>query len=251
MAIVQRVLDRRVPTNFDHVTEYPGNALRMLKRTVEVVEKRMSFPDRYIDIYDQGSEGACVGFGESICMTILNRKLYDAMWLYREAQVVDEWTDTPPEEGTSLSAGFDVLRDKGHRQLWDGKSRPPKVQEGIVKVNRWLTTVDEMRTAISEGIPVVFGIFWYNAFYTPIVKKSGTRNAEEAWIAPEDADPRWGGIAGGHCICGTGASDRRQAFELPNSWGRGYGKKGRIWLPYKSAERLMGEQGECAIVVDR
>jgi C1A family cysteine protease len=100
-------------------------------------------------------------------------------------------------------------------------------------------------------MPLGFGIFWYYAFYTPVMKKSGTRNAEEAWIAPTGSDPRWGGIAGGHCICGAGASDRREAFELANTWGRSYGKKGRIWVPYKAVERLMGEQGECAIVTDR
>lgn len=250
MATQERVLDRRVPTDFSHVSEFPGSALRKLQKTVANVEKRFTFPTRYTSIYDQGNEGACVGFGESILMSILNRKLYDAMWLYREAQIVDEWTDTPPEEGTSLSAGFDVLRDKGHRRLWGGKSRPPEIDEGIVKVNRWLTTVDEMRTAISEGMPVVFGIYWYNAFYTPQFKK-GARGAREAWIAPKDSDPRWGGIAGGHCICGVGASDARQAIELANSWGVSYGVKGRIWIPYESVSRLMTEQGECAIVTDR
>jgi hypothetical protein len=223
----------------------------MLQRTVENVEVSMKFPDRYIDIYDQGSEGACCGFGGSIMMSILNRKLYDALWLYREAQILDEWAETPPEEGTSLSATFDVLRTKGHRRLWGGTSRPPEMDEGIVEVNRWITTVDEMRTAISEGKPILFGINWYNAFYNPVMKKSGNRNKEEAWIALESSDPQWGGLAGGHCIVGAGASDRRQAIELPNTWGRSYGVKGRVFIPYSAVTRLMGELGECAIVTDR
>lgn len=246
-----RVVDRRVPTDFSHVTEYPGRALRRLQRTVANVEMELKFPDRYIDIYDQGAEGACVGFGQSICMSILNRKLYDALWLYREAQIVDEWNDTPPEEGTSLSAGFDVLRDKGHRRLWGGGSRPPEIDEGIVQVNRWLTTVDEIRTAISEKMPVVLGINWYNGFYAPSSFNSGYRNKPEKWIAPQGSDPRWGGIAGGHCICATGASDRRQAVLLSNSWGRSYGMKGKIWIPYSAVTRLMSELGEAAIVTDR
>jgi hypothetical protein len=244
---IEPVVDRRAPSNFDHVVKYPGNALRMLQRTVEKVEKRLKFPDRYIDIYDQGNEGACVGFGESIMMSILNRKLYDAIWLYREAQLVDEWTDTPPEGGTSLSAGFDILRTKGHRRLWGGQSRPPEMDEGIVEVNRWLTTVDEMRTAISEGKPVCLGINWYRSFYNPTIK-TGPRKTREAWIAEGE---NWGILAGGHCILETGASDAREAFELPNSWGRPYGVNGRIWLPYKSAERLLKEDGEAAIVTDR
>ena len=41
--------------------------------------------------YDQGHEGACVGFAASRAMSLLNRKRYDARWLYHEAQRVDEW----------------------------------------------------------------------------------------------------------------------------------------------------------------
>jgi hypothetical protein len=32
--------------------------------------------------YDQGAEGACVGFGGSRLVTLLNRKRYDARWLW-------------------------------------------------------------------------------------------------------------------------------------------------------------------------
>jgi len=246
-----RILDRRPPSNFEHVEKFPGRALRMLQRTVSSVEKTLTFPDRYIPIYDQGAEGACVGFGESIMMSILNRKLYDALWLYREAQLVDEWSDTPPEEGTSLAAGFDILRTKGHRRLWGGASRPPEMDEGIVEVNRWLTTVDEIRTAVSEGKPVCIGINWYFGFYQPSKDKTGYRGKTEAWMVKPSSVTNWGRVAGGHCICITGASDRRQAVQLSNSWGPTWGVSGKAWLAYDALTRLLGEMGEAAIVTDR
>lgn len=237
------ILDRRIPTDFSHVQKYPASAV--LRRTVAVVEKMFSLPKRYHGVYDQGAEGACVGFGQSIMMSILNRKLYDAYWLYREAQAVDEWNDTPPEQGTSLRAGFDVLRDRGHRQLWGGQARPPKVDEGIVEVNRWLQSADEARTAIASGLPVNIGINWYDSFYAPRAKKV-TVNRTEYWVG---ADVNWGPIVGGHCITIAGASDRRQAFALLNSWGESY--PWPVWLPYAAFNRLMSEQGEAAIVTDR
>jgi hypothetical protein len=48
-------------------------------------------------------------------MSLLNRKRYDAGWLYHEAQRIDEW---PGEDydGTSVRAGMDVLRTEGHRR---------------------------------------------------------------------------------------------------------------------------------------
>jgi hypothetical protein len=92
--------------------------------------------------YNQGNEGACVGYGESRMMSLYNRKRFDAAALYHEAQKVDEW---PGEdyEGTSLRAGFDVLRSKGHKRAWGPFSLPWDAKWGI-SANRWLTNVDDI-----------------------------------------------------------------------------------------------------------
>jgi hypothetical protein len=92
--------------------------------------------------YDQGSEGACVGYGCSRMMSLLNRRYYDAPWLYHEAQLVDEWTDTPPAEGTSVRAALDILRTRGHRYYYAGKPKPENPADGI-SANRWARTAGE------------------------------------------------------------------------------------------------------------
>jgi hypothetical protein len=244
-----RVLDRRIPTDFNHVNLYPANALRRIAKTVKTVEvTKLPLPASYRAFYDQGAEGACVGFGESIMCSINNRKKYDARWLYQQAQARDEWPDTPPQEGTSLRAGFDVLREVGHRRWYAGKSRPEEIDEGIVEVNRWTGTVDEDRTAISEDYVIVDGVNWYDGFYTPIEKrvKINGRERVEYWI-PEP--PQWGRLVGGHCIVRKLASDQRQAFGWLNSWGLSY--PWPVWISYESRDRLQREQGESAIAVDR
>lgn len=98
--------------------------------------------------YDQGQEGACVGFGISRMMTLLNRRRYDALWLYREAQKVDEW---PGEnyDGTSVRAGLDVLRERGHRRVWGEESWAARPIEGISE-NRWATSVAEILTCLQS-----------------------------------------------------------------------------------------------------
>jgi hypothetical protein len=94
--------------------------------------------------YDQGAEGACVGFGATRAMTLLNRRRYDARWLYQQAQLVDEWDDTPPEEGTSVRAGLDILRRVGHRRVRGAKSKTePNPSDGIA-ANRWATDIDDV-----------------------------------------------------------------------------------------------------------
>ena len=98
--------------------------------------------------YDQGAEGACVGFGSSRMMSLLNRKRYDARWLWNEAKKVDEWPDTNPgdDNGTSVRAAMDVLRARGHAPWGKGS---PVAAEGI-SANRWARSVDEVLEALKS-----------------------------------------------------------------------------------------------------
>lgn len=103
-------------------------------------------PYDWWDFYDQGSEGACVGFASSRCMSLLNRRRYDARWLYREAQQVDEW---PGEDydGTSVRAAMDVLRKQGHREVRAGETGAVDHAAGILE-NRWARSADEVLAAL-------------------------------------------------------------------------------------------------------
>lgn len=103
----------------------------------------------WYDFYDQGSEGACVGFGSSRMMSLLNRKRYDARWLWNRAKEVDEWPDTVPgdDNGTSVRAAMDILRNEGHKP-WGGTGQV-KPAEGI-SANRWATRVDQVLGALQS-----------------------------------------------------------------------------------------------------
>ena len=102
------------------------------------------------DFYDQGKEGACVGFGCSRMMSLLNRKRYDARWLWDWAKSSDEWPDTNPgdDQGTSVRAACDILRSRGHvpwKDAYKGRTykqrdkEEPAAGEGIT-ANRWAKT---------------------------------------------------------------------------------------------------------------
>lgn len=248
------VLDRRIPISWDHVLKHPLRASGRpdLTTTPLVVEKILDVPRQYREAYDQGVEGACVGFSQSWGQSILNRKLYDALTLYHEAQKIDEWPETPPEGGTSLKAGFDVLRTVGHWRFYGGKVRACGLAEGILE-NKWATTVDEIRACIAAGIPVNFGVNWYRQFSRPEARPSA-RDAHLAytprsdyWIGLHGTD--WGVIDGGHDIEIVGASDFRQAVCLCNTWGQSY--PFFVWMPYESVRRLLAEHGEAGMVTDR
>lgn len=225
-------LGRRAPTDWRHVEKYPLAALssqlrprgvpvvigvnwyssfdapvRDGKRTfwigrgglgevrgghcVCLVPAGVEDRDAWWRFYDQGQEGACVGFGCSRMMSLLNRKRYDARWLYHEARKVDEW---PGEDydGTSVRAALDVLRGRGHRPVTRGVTGAESPGEGIA-ANRWATSVDEVLSTLG----------------TPL----------RDWVA------------------------------VVNSWGESYPHKVR--MPAEALDRLLREEGEIGLVVDR
>ncbi len=62
------------------------------------------------DFYDQGAEGACVGFGVSRALSLMNRRKFFARWLWDRAKEGDVWADTNPgdDNGTSVRSALAV-----------------------------------------------------------------------------------------------------------------------------------------------
>lgn len=229
-------MGRIIPSDWKHVEKYP--LMAVMPKTVPSVEKALILPG-YRGKYDQKREGACVGFASSWMMSILNRRFYDARWLWSKAKEVDEWPYTNPDDnnGTSVRAAMDVLRTQGHVRIYRKKIDQPSLAEGI-RENRWATTVDQIRSVIAAGIPVTLGVNWYKNFYTTV--KKGNRY----WIGLGDL----GKVVSGHAVCIYRASDRLQAVGIVNSWGLSYPL---VLMPYTVLERLLGEYGEATIVTDR
>lgn len=149
--------------------------------------------DKWYIFYDQGQEGACVGFSLSRAMSWLNRKSYDGFWLYHEAQKIDEW-EGENYEGTSVRAACNVLKTVGHSRVYDGRTLNPSEQHGI-QAYRWATDINDVLNVV-------------------------------------------GGI-----------QKERGAITFRNSWGMSYPHK--VWLPAETAQRLIDEDGEVAVITDR
>jgi hypothetical protein len=244
-----------------HVERYPMSAV--LPPSVAKVEEILELPIWHWS-HDQGSEGSCVGHGTVMERAVTNlaqaraaaaidtHRRYDPIWQWNQAKIVDEWSDTNPGDnnGTSVHAGYDVARNDGVVPVWTMKlvnNIPTPVGEKAVlpadgvSANYWATDVDQMRSAIANGNPVTIGINWYTAFDKPQL------TAYRTYFAATDGQSL-GAIRGGHCVCIYGASDRKQAFKLKNSWGHDYPL---CWLPYSVMTRLLSEEGEATLQVDR
>lgn len=132
----------------------PGSALN----ADGTVRRNLQDAISWYSFYNQGFEGACVGFGSSRMMSLLNRKRFDARWLWDWAKATDEFTDTAPgdDNGTSVNAAMAILLNRGHvvwRSALDDftvrDAQIPKAAEGI-NAFRWATAVDEVRAVLKS-----------------------------------------------------------------------------------------------------
>lgn len=194
-------------------------------------------------VIDQGEEGACVGCGmageaAATPVPVKGADTFDyALAWYRRAQDLDEWAGRS-YVGTSVLAGCLVGRERG---LWSGF--------------RWAKTAEELAAGVVRRGPAVIGVNWREDSYDT------------------DADgviPASGRVVGGHCLLVFGFSPAQPttymwrrlaalgladgvrkvagpAFLILNSWGEGYGKRGRAIVPLDLMRQWIDERAELAI----
>lgn len=241
-------LGRRVPSDFEHVEKFPYSAVA--PETVAKAEWVAPLPTWHWT-HDQGNEGACEGFGNSMMMAIKNGGRYNPWWLWDRAKATDEYPDTNPgdDNGTSGRAVCEVMRTAGNLPVKPVGVQPAYAKTTASKVGdvasgiaayRWATTVDQMRAGLAAQTPIAIGVNWYSGFDQPTTHSDGS-----VWMEFKKGHDT---VRGGHCVCVYGVSDARQAFRVKNSWGREYPL---VWLSYPTMQRLLNEQGEAALITDR
>lgn len=203
---------------------------------VAAVEPRKKYWSEGV-VLDQGSEGACVGFGwtgEILASPMPYKTTQDlgqqaARALYHRAQQLDDWAGED-YEGTSVLAGAKAVKEKGY-----------------ISEYRWAFNMDDLRSAvISEG-PAVIGIPWLeNMYYT----------------RPSGLVEVGGKQVGGHCIVLTGYNPRArlkgekgyfEVYRWRNSWGTNYGVNGDGYITAEDLAALLDKSngGEACIPMGR
>lgn len=91
-----------------------------------------------------------------------------------------------------------------------------------------LNTIDDMKTALANGHPFVFGFSVYDSFVTQQIANTG--------IVPMPSSTEK--LLGGHAVTAIGYDDSKQMFLIRNSWGTSWGLKegnlgGYFYMPYQ------------------
>lgn len=193
-----------------------------------VTSRRWALDERL----DQGSQGACVGFGVSHRLAAApversNITNASALSIYNAAKKIDPW---PGEdyEGTSVLAGIKVAKNRGYFSEY-----------------RWCFSVDDVMRAVCFEGPVVVGTNWRSTMWdtrpSGLIDSVGTPNDNE----------------GGHCymirgltlhprLTGESAS-LEPVFRITNSWGKGWGWNGEAFIRISDFEKLLLDDGEAVV----
>lgn len=141
-----------------------------------------------------------------------------AMRIYSRATQLDPWSgEYPPEDtGSSVLAAAKATREFGY-----------------ITAYRWAFGFQEMLAALMLQ-PVVVGTVWLENMFHP------TR------IGFLDVSGR---IVGGHAYLVTGYSRVFKYFTILNSWGIGWGNRGRARIKADDMRRLIEDDGEACIYV--
>ena len=168
---------------------------------------------------NQGQTPQCVGYAWYALLRALPhlQREPDAATIYHAAQQVDEW---PGEdyEGTSVRGGAKALKAAGKLTAY-----------------AWAFTVEDILNWLGTHGPVVLGTNWYQGMFE--ADKTGL-------IVPT------GSLAGGHAYLVLGYDEATKRLLCQNSWGTGWGLRGRFSLHYEDAERLLHEDGEACTPVE-
>jgi hypothetical protein len=145
--------------------------------------------DEWHAFYDQSGEGACVGFGWSRCMSLLNQdSVYAARWLWDRSKERDQWPQTNPgdDNGTSVRTGGDLLVALGHVPWSEAYSDDdyterggyqPDLEAGLTAF-RWAQSVDEVHAVLGNEQADKLGA-------VPILNSWGADYPHRVWL-PDD-----------------------------------------------------------------
>jgi hypothetical protein len=190
-------------------------------------------------IYDQGVSPMCVGAATACLLSSMAEGKYSESLkfndqdIYAWAQAHDDEAGTP-HDGTTVRAAMECVTTVLGTQL--AVNPPP---DGIDKMSQflWATTAADALSYLFEYSGVVIGVNWYDSMMQP----------DEHFVLQI---PPTATMAGGHSVFVRGGDCNNEWVVIRNSWGQHWGHNGDAFLSFANFERLLGEEGEAAVVVN-
>lgn len=219
---------------------------------VATKETNIDLSHDFTPIKNQGPVGACTTFAVTAVYEYILKKNDRAdhdlseRFLYYNAREADGRLD---KEGVAISTAIRSIGDNGicSEEKWpfsfdeyntkpsdeayqDAVSRKIKKALNIVLTDNQDENRDALRSAISEGYPVIISLNLFDAF--DHIGSDGmvpVPSPGDLILQRDDAESR---TSSPHAMVACGYDDKNQVFLVRNSWGERFGKNGYCYIPY-------------------
>lgn len=207
--------------------------------TISKIAKAVTLPEEFslrqfcTPVKNQQNIGACTGFGSTAGYEVLRNKNtkqqldLSELFTYYNAREMEGTIDKDAGAYVRDVCKSGVTQGFCLEEYWPYipskfKEKPSWSAYFCAKYYRLsgyyrCNTADEIKQALVNGLPVVFGAgVWSNflSFRGDVYKSIG------------------GSPAGGHCMLVVGYSNAKNAFLVKNSWGTEFGNRGYVWIEY-------------------
>lgn len=220
---------------------------KSVRRLTAPVKLPVAFElDKQIPIFDQGNVGSCVGNGSCESYRFESAQLIgkfdfepSRLFVYYNARKIQGWEKE--DSGAYIRDGFKAMNKWGlaKEELWPYRDNLTSViktptdivyQDGLNNIIVKYATVQQTENSFKEtllsGAAICFGFTVYSSFM------SGNWDTSTGVMPIPKKSER---IEGGHCVIFIGYDDAKKCFLCQNSWGTGWGQKGKFWMPYSFA----------------
>jgi C1A family cysteine protease len=217
-------------------------------KTVRDLPKSIDLRSKMSPVVDQGQLGSCtanaIASGLREYLEIAGGQVLvrlSRLFLYYEERKLEGTVDE--DSGASIRDGMKVLAQIGvcpeedypyditkFREPPSERALANAAQYKIVEYHR-VMDLKSMKTALYEGLPVVFGFKVYESFESDEVAKTGKvpmPKKKEQYL-------------GGHAVLAVGYVDKSKGGQVivRNSWGDAWGDQGYCYMSYTVFNKLI------------
>ena len=222
------------------ISGWKGWLYKLLIRTGWI--NKIDLRDQMPPVVDQGSIGSCTA--NAICSVVrFERKrqnlpndvdLSRLFLYYNERELLAPWA-VNVDSGAIIRDGIKCVVQEGSipETEWpydvsqftvkpSDQCYADALKDLVIKYCAVPQNKVNLRVALFQGFPIIFGFTVYESFLSPAVASTG--------IVPMPQDSE--SVLGGHCVSIVGFDNKNNWFICRNSWGDGWGDKGYFYMPY-------------------
>lgn len=227
--------------SFGWLPDLPDARDLMYSATLSVMKKlaaKVDLKSKCPAVYDQGALGSCTANALGGAFQFGQKKQGKPNWvpsrlfIYYNERVLIHTVNS--DSGAYIRDGIKTMNKQGvcaeinwPYDITQFTQKPSPLCYDKALTNQVLsymrinnTSLNQLRSCLSEGFPFVFGFSVYESF------RSIGKNGLMPMPKPSEE------LLGGHAVMAVGYDDTKQVFIVRNSWGKGWGDKGYFYMPY-------------------